>query len=152
MFDDLRQVTITGGLTQVPEMKRTNSGTAVLKLNVGCNQSRKNKQTNEYENTSHYFECSVWGNYAEMMEPKLSKGMKVMVTGDLEFQQWEQDGQKRSKILINAKQVKPLSKNENQGQKLGYGNNQQPNGNNSYDANKNQGSGGNGNFEDDIPF
>ena len=45
MFDDLRQVTITGGLTQNPEMKRTNSGTAVLNLNVGCNQSRKNQQS-----------------------------------------------------------------------------------------------------------
>ena len=140
MFDDLRQVTITGGLTREPEMKRTNSGTAVLSLSVGSNQSRKN-QNGEYENQSHYFECKVWSKYAEMMESKLSKGMKVMITGDLDFQQWDQDGQKRSKIVINAKQVKPLSKNENQQQ--GYGNNQQK---------PQTQQGGNGNFEDDIPF
>jgi single-strand DNA-binding protein len=139
MFDDLRQVTITGGLTREPEMKRTNSGTAVLSLSVGSNQSRKN-QNGEYENQSHYFEVKVWSKYAEMMETKLSKGMKVMITGDLDFQQWEQEGQKRSKIVINAKQVKPLSKNENQ-----------PNQQQSYQQPQ-QGNANNGNFEDDIPF
>ena len=139
MFDDLRQVTITGGLTREPEMKRTNSGTAVLSLSVGSNQSRKN-QNGEYENQSHYFEVKVWSKYAEMMENKLSKGMKVMITGDLDFQQWEQEGQKRSKIVINAKQVKPLSKNENQ-----------PNQQQSYQQPQ-QGNANNGNFEDDIPF
>lgn len=146
MFDDLRQVTITGGLTQDPEMKRTNSGTAVLNLNVGCTQSRKG-QSGDYEQQSHYFEVKVWSNYAEMMESKLSKGMKVMITGDLEFQQWEHEGQKRSKIVINARQVKPLSKNENanSGSKS-YGNNQQAN--NSYQKPNNQ----QGGFEDDIPF
>lgn len=147
MFDDLRQVTITGGLTQTPEMKRTNSGTAVLKLNVGSTQSKKNKQSDEWEQQSHYFEVNVWSSYAEMMENKLSKGMKVMITGDLEFQQWDQDGQKRSKILINAKQVKPLSKQDNQ-QSGEYGNNQKPN----YDKPSSYNQGGNGNFEDDIPF
>lgn len=150
MFDDFRQVTITGGLTREPEMKRTNSGTAVLSLSVGSNQSRKNSQTGEYENTSHYFECKVWAKYAEMMESKLSKGMKVMVTGDLEFQQWEQDGNKRSKIIINAKQVKPLSNNQNASS-----------GGNSYSKPVNGGATGysstngqtnNGTFEDDIPF
>lgn len=113
MFDDLRQVTITGGLTKDPEMKRTNSGMAILSLNVGCSQSIKN-QEGGYDNKSHYFECKVWAKYAEMMESKLCKGMKVMITGDLEFQQWETDGQKRSKIIINAKQVKPLSKMDQQ--------------------------------------
>ncbi len=145
MFDDLRQVTITGGLTREPEMKRTNSGTAVLNLSVGSNQSRKNGQSGEYENISHYFECKVWANYAEMMETKLSKGMKVMVTGDLEFQQWEQEGQKRSKIVINAKQVKPLSKNENQGNVNNYGGNQKP----SYNK---PSQGQQSNFDSEIPF
>jgi single-strand DNA-binding protein len=147
VFDDLRQVTITGGLTRDPEMKRTNSGTAVLSLSVGSNQSRKNAQSGEYENTSHYFECKVWAKYAEMMESKLSKGMKVMITGDLEFQQWESDGQKRSKIIINAKQVKPLSKNENQGNNnSNYQNNNTGNNKPSYSDS------GNGSFESDIPF
>jgi single-strand DNA-binding protein len=150
MFDDLRQVTITGGLTREPEMKRTNSGTAVLSLSVGSNQSRKN-QSGEYENTSHYFECKVWAKYAEMMETKLSKGMKVMITGDLEFQQWEQDGQKRSKIIINAKQVKPLSTNQNgssSNNSYSQGNNQQKQ---SYQSKPSQ-ENGSGNFEDDIPW
>lgn len=147
MFDDLRQVTITGGLTKDPEMKRTNSGTAVLNLNVGSTQSRKNKQTNEYENQSHYFECKVWGNYAEMMENKLSKGAKVMITGDLEFQSWEQDGQKRSKIVINAKQVKPLSNNNQPNISPNTQYNQPRPQNNGYQSNNSQ-----ANFEDDIPF
>jgi len=148
VFDDLRQVTITGGLTKDPEMKRTNSGTAVLNLNVGSNQSRKNNQSGEYETTNHYFEVKVWSNYAEMMERHLSKGMKVMITGDLEFQSWEQEGQKRSKIVINAKQIKPLSKKEDQNNVNSYGNNQKP-ANNSYNA---PSSGQQGNFEDNIPF
>ena len=143
MYDDLRQVTLTGGLTKDSELKYTNSGTAILNINLGCSESRKD-QSGEWQRKSHYFEVSVWGKYAEALQNKLAKGVKVAVSGQLDFQQWEQDGNKRSKIVVKAEKVEILSKSNEVVQ----------NANNSYQNNNAGGyqNNNNGNFEDNIPF
>lgn len=146
MYDDLRQASISGGLTRDPELKYTGAGTAVLKLNVGSSESRKN-QSGEYEKTSHYFEVTFWGKYAEVLSNKLSKGMKVLINGSLDFQQWETNGDKRSKIVVTGRFLQILSSNQqaNSGANTQYN---APTGNNQgYQSNN-----GKANFEDDIHF
>lgn len=144
MYDDLRQVTVSGGITRDPEIKYTNNGTAVLKINLGCSESRK-QQDGSYTKKSHYFEISVWGKFAETLEKKLTKGTKILCSGSLEFQEWEQDGQKRSKVLINSNFIQILSSN-NQANNT-QGNSQ----NNSYTPPRGQ-QNNNQSFEDGIPF
>ena len=147
MYDDIRQVTISGGATSDSQLAFTNSGTPLLKFNLGSSESRKNQQGG-YDKKSHYTEIVFWGKYAETLVNHIKRGTKLVVSGKLEFQQWETNGDKRSKHVVNANDVKILSANgettsSNQG---GYGNHQQQ-GNNSYNNQC-----GSGNFEIDIPF
>lgn len=155
MYDDIRQVTISGGATNDSQLAYTNSGTPVLKFNLGSSESRKNQQGG-YDKKSHYTEIVFWGKYAETLVNHIKRGTKLVVSGKLEFQQWESNGDKRSKHVINADSVKIESNGNQQGQQSNqntggynqtnptYTKNQ---GNNSYN---NQG--GSGNFEDSNPF
>lgn len=148
MFDDLRIATVSGGLTKDGNLQYTATGTPVLKLSVGSTESRKNKNTGEYDKKSHYWDIEVWGNYAEALSQRMSKGTKILAKGNLDYQSWESEGNKRSKIVIKADFIQILnSQAQNQ---QSYGNNQKPN--NSYQNCQQNNQGGSGGFEDSIPF
>ena len=96
------------------------------------------------------------GRQGEALNQYLQKGTQVSLTGELDFQQWEKDGQKRSKVTIKVNNVQLLGgkqSNNNNGSNSSQGYSQQNNQiNNSYQSNNSQQTGGGGNFEDDIPF
>lgn len=55
-----------------------------------------------------FCDVELFGKAAEKVAT-LSKGTEVYVSGSVKSQQWtSQDGQKRSKVLIQAREVKPL--------------------------------------------
>jgi single-strand DNA-binding protein len=55
-----------------------------------------------------YVDVEVWGRTAENCKQYLSKGRSVFVEGQLRLDQWEQDGQKRSKLRVRALMVQFL--------------------------------------------
>ena len=89
-------ITIKGRLTAPPEVKFTNSGTAVSNFSVAVNKRVRNKDTGEYEdgNTS-FFRCVAWGQLGENFGEHLEKGQAVIVTGAMEEREYEKDGEKR---------------------------------------------------------
>jgi single-strand DNA-binding protein len=96
------QVTIVGNLTSDPELKTTKTGSSVLKVGVAVNRRWKNKQ-DEWEETVSYFDVNAWGELADNVAASLSKGSRVIVSGRLEQQSWEnKEGQKQSKVVLVA--------------------------------------------------
>jgi|LakMenEpi03Aug12_release.lakeMendotaPanAssembly.Ray.scaffolds.fasta_scaffold00184_115 single-strand DNA-binding protein len=96
------QVTIVGNLTSDPELKSTKTGSSVLKVGVAVNRRWKNKQ-DEWEETVSYFDVNAWGELADNVAASLSKGSRVIVSGRLEQQSWEnKEGQKQSKVVLVA--------------------------------------------------
>jgi single-strand DNA-binding protein len=97
-------VTITGNLTRDPEMRFTpnGAGQAVLGLAV----SRRYQDRNgEWQEESGFYNVKCWGTLAENVQ-SLAKGTRVIVTGRLEWRQWEnQQGEKRTTIDIVADEV-----------------------------------------------
>lgn len=179
MAADINSVTIVGRLTRDAELKYTNSGSAVTSMGIAVNRSRKDGD--QWVEEANFFDVSLWGRRGESLNQYLQKGTRIAVTGELRQERWEQDGQKRSRVVIHANNIQLLGGN-NPGQGGGgqsfSGNNQRNNqsqgqqnsGNNSYNS-ANTGAktgaannkpsyenypsgnqGGNGNFEDDIPF
>ena len=110
-MNDLNFVSIIGRLTKEPELKYTQSGTAVLGLSVAVNRSQK--QGNEWKDVASFFDVSVWGKQAETLNQYLHKGKQIGVAGHLEQQRWTgADGSNRSKVLIMAESVQLLGGNE----------------------------------------
>ena len=96
----INRVTITGNLTRDPEVRRTQSGLAILALGVAVNDRRKNSQTGEWEDYANFIDCKMFGTRAESVANYLHKGSKVGIDGKLRYSSWEKDGQKRSKVSI----------------------------------------------------
>jgi single-strand DNA-binding protein len=47
-----------------------------------------------------YIDCNAWGKPAEIITQYMTKGSAILVSGRLQQRQWEQDGQKRSKVEV----------------------------------------------------
>ena len=100
----INHVAITGNLTREPELRNTQSGTAVLSFGIAVNDRRKNASGN-WEDVPNFFECVTFGNRATALGDILTKGMKVAISGKLHYSSWEKDGQKHSKVDIIAHEV-----------------------------------------------
>lgn len=112
----INRAIISGNLTREPELRRSQSGTAILSFCVAVNDRRRNSQTGEWEDNANYIDCTMFGNRAESLSNILTKGMKVAVEGKLRWSQWERDGQKRSKIEVVVDELEFMtSRNGGQG-------------------------------------
>lgn len=101
------QVTVVGNLTAEPELKTTKNGSSVLKVGVAVNRRWKNKQ-DEWEEEVSFFDVNAWGELADNVASSLSKGSRVIVSGRLEQQNWEnKEGQKQSKVVLVADDIGP---------------------------------------------
>lgn len=120
----INHVTLVGNLTHNPEVRRTQSGMAIMTLRIAVNERKKNNQTGEWEEYSNYFSCIMFGSRAESVSNYLSKGSKVAVDGKLRYSSWEADGQKRSKVEVVVEDIDFMSKG--QGGQQGGQRNQTP--------------------------
>jgi len=114
-------VTIVGNLTRDPELRFTPSGQATTTFGVAVNRRWQNRQTQDWEEATSFFDVVCWAQMAENAAQSLTRGARVVVSGRLDQRSWENtEGEKRSKIEITADEVAPslrwatvtLTKNE----------------------------------------
>lgn len=104
-------ITIIGNLTADPELRFTPSGAAVANFTVASTPRTFDKQSGEWKDGDALFmRCSIWRQPAENVAESLTRGMRVMVTGRLRQRSFEQDGQKRSVVELEADEVGPSLK------------------------------------------
>ena len=106
MASDLNCVILIGRLTKDIELRYTSGGTACGKFSLAVNKKRK--QGEQWVDEVSFLDIVVWGKSAENLAQYLVKGKQVAVEGELHQNRWEQDGQSRSKIEINANNVQLL--------------------------------------------
>ena len=100
------KVIMVGNLCADPELRYTAQGTPVCNLRLAVNE--KVKSGDEYKDEVLFIGVTVWGKQGEACSQYLGKGKQVLVEGRLKENSWEQDGQKHSKMEINAVNVKFL--------------------------------------------
>lgn len=110
---DINHVILIGRLTRDAELKYTSGGMAVCKFDIAVNKKRK--QGEQYIDEVSYIPIVLWGKSGEALNQYLVKGKQVAVEGELHQNRWEQDGQSRSKIEINANNVQLLGGNQGAG-------------------------------------
>lgn len=76
-------VTVTGNLTQAPEVRYLPSGQAVTELRFGATRRRNNNGTWEDDGASLFMSASLFGDKDTWVADTLKKGDTVTVTGDL---------------------------------------------------------------------
>ncbi len=123
-------VTVVGNVTRDPEMRYTAGGAANCSFGLAVNRRWMNRQTNEWEERTSFFNVVCWREMAENVSESLGKGARVVVTGRLEQRSWEtENGEKRSVVEIAADEIGPslrwatatITKNERRGGGQGGG-------------------------------
>jgi single-strand DNA-binding protein len=117
-------VTIVGNVTRDPEMRYTPGGAGKATFGVAVSRRWQNRQTQEWEEQTSFFNVVCWREMAENVNESITKGARVVVSGRLEQRSWETDnGEKRSVVEIVADDIGPslrwataaITKNERRG-------------------------------------
>jgi single-strand DNA-binding protein len=101
-------VTIVGNLTRDPELRFTPAGAPVTTFGVAVNRRWQNRDSQQWEESTSFFNVTCWRDLAQNVSESLEKGARVVVTGRLEQRSWEtNDGERRSVVEIVADEVGP---------------------------------------------
>lgn len=87
-----------GRFAHNPELKYTKNGKAVCEFTLAVNEYRK--INGERTKFAHFFKFVVWDKAAELIVKYCKVGDELQVKGTPREDRWEQDGQKRSRIVM----------------------------------------------------
>lgn len=100
----LNKVFIMGRLCKDPELRHTQSGTAVASFSLAVDRDFKDKQTGE--RTTDFIDCVAWRGTAEFVSRFFTKGRMAVVVGSLQIRAWEdKEGNKRRTAEVIAESV-----------------------------------------------
>ena len=106
MSADLNHIDLIGRLTRDATLTYTAGGTAVCKFSIAVN--RRVKKGEQWTEEASFFDVTAWGKTGECIAKYLLKGKQVAVYGELQQDRWQQDGQPRSKVYVNAQGIQLL--------------------------------------------
>lgn len=92
------RVILAGYSTRDIELRETRSS-VVCDLGLAITDKRKGDNGEKIEETT-FVDCTCWGRTAEIAKQYVRKGSPVLIEGRLKLEQWEKDGQKRSKLKV----------------------------------------------------
>lgn len=99
----LNQITLMGRLTRDPELRRTQSGTAVASFSLAVDRDYSGRDGGEKE--TDFIDCVAWRSTAEFISKYFSKGRMAVVTGRLQIRPWtDKDGNKRraAEVIVDS--------------------------------------------------
>ena len=79
---------ILGNLGNDPEVKHTNSGSAIANLTVATSESWNDKATGEKREAVEWHRVVLFGKLAEVAGEYLRKGSQVYIEGQLRTRKW----------------------------------------------------------------
>ena len=149
---------ILGNLGNDPEVKHTNSGSAIANLTVATSEEWKDKATGASNIQTEWHRVVLFGKLAEIAGEYLRKGSQVYIEGQLRTRKWtDQSGAEKytTEIVVGMNGVMQMIGGKQEGkpqQQSGWGQPQQPK---TQQQGKPPSSGQNEppmDFDDSIPF
>ena len=99
----LNKIILMGRLTRDPELRRTESGTAVCSFSIAVDRDFKSKNG---EKETDFIDIVAWRATAEFVSKYFTKGRMAVVEGRLQIRDWtDKDGNKRRSAEVVADNV-----------------------------------------------
>ena len=99
----LNKVMIMGRLGRDPELKRTQSGTAVASFSLAADRDFKSQNG---ERETDWIDVVAWRGTAEFVSKYFAKGRVAVVEGRLQTRKWrDKDGNNRVAVEVIAENV-----------------------------------------------
>ena len=100
----LNRIILMGRLTRDPELRHTQTGTAVASFSLAVDRDFKDKTTGE--KATDFIDIVAWRQTAEFVSRFLTKGRMAVVEGRLQLRDWtDRDGNKRRSAEVVADNV-----------------------------------------------
>lgn len=109
---NMNNVQILGTITRDIELRYTQTGSAIANFGIAYNDKWKDAQ-GQMQEKAHFFDVSVFGKQAETINQYFTKGSRILIDGSLDFQSWEKDGNKHSKVSIKMNSFSFIDRKSN---------------------------------------
>jgi single-strand DNA-binding protein len=101
-MSSLNKAMIIGNLGADPEVRYTQSNTAVANLSIATSDRYKDK-SGEWKEKTEWHRVVAWGRTAEVCQEYLQKGSQVYIEGPIQTNKWDdKDGQTHYSTEIKA--------------------------------------------------
>ena len=99
----LNRIVLMGRLTRDPELRRTQSGTAVTSFSIACDRDFKSQGG---EKETDFIDIVAWRGTAEFVSKYFTKGRMAIVEGRLQIRDWtDNNGGKRRSAEVVADNI-----------------------------------------------
>ena len=100
----LNRIILMGRLTRDPELRHTQSGTAVASFTLAVDRDFRSREGGE--RATDFIDIVAWRSTAEFVSKYLAKGRMAVVEGRLQMRDWtDRDGNKRRSAEVVADNV-----------------------------------------------
>ena len=101
----MNQVQLIGRMARDPELRRTEKGTPVVSFALAVDRRFQRDAVD-------FIDCVAWRSTAEFVDKYFRKGQEVAVDGRLIAEEWEKDGEKKSRVVLDVRNVHFCGKRE----------------------------------------
>jgi len=106
---------LIGRLGQDPEIRYTQSGSAVANVNIATNDYWTDKKGEKQERTE-WHSLVLWGKLADLAQNYLKKGSQIYVEGRIQTRDWEDDQSQKhykTEVVVTTMQFLDTKISEN---------------------------------------
>lgn len=96
----MNTIIMSGNIVRDVETITVSNGWSILKFPIANNDESRKQQDGSYINIASFFDCEYLTKKPDTWIRRLQKGSGIVIQGKLKQEQWEKDGQKRSKAVI----------------------------------------------------
>lgn len=98
----MNSLSLVGRLARDPELRNTQSGTAVCSFTIACDR----RPDKDGKREADFIACTAWGKSAEFVAKYFKKGQRIGLTGRIQVRSYDaQDGSKRYVCEVVADNV-----------------------------------------------
>ena len=108
MARGINKVILIGNLGRDPETRYSQGGNPITSFSVATSENWRDRTSGEQQERTEWHNVVCFGRLAEIAGEYLKKGSKVYIEGSLRTSSWEQEGQKRYRTEIMAREMQML--------------------------------------------
>jgi single-strand DNA-binding protein len=104
------QVQLIGHLGQDPELKKFETGRALVTFSLATSETWVDKDTGEVHQNTDWHNIKAWGPFGELLFQHLKKGQKAVIAGRLKYDSYEdKNGSKQVRAYILAESFERMT-------------------------------------------
>lgn len=112
----LNRLSLIGNVGKDGELRYTQNGVAMLQFSLAVADRRKNKD-GEWEESTNWFNVTVFGNSAENVSQYVTKGKPVYIEGRVKLREYtDKNNENRASLDVAASNIVLLGGREEGGQ------------------------------------